>query len=113
MVLLLVCTAGVTALLGVRYYRRRRWWTNERLDMTNDLVERMLGHRTRLAQQARSHWNEGEDQALERYLRASEALDQRTAVLLGLVPRGWHCLVCILARRAAKADIGVRKDSSG
>jgi ATP-binding cassette subfamily B protein len=87
--LLLLGTVCVTAVLSLRYYRRRRWWTNERLEMTNDLVERMLGHRTRLAQEARTHWNEGEDQALERYLRASEALDSRTAVLQGLVPRGW------------------------
>jgi ATP-binding cassette subfamily B protein len=88
-VLLLLGTVGVTVLLGVRYYRRRRWWTNERLEMTNDLVERMLGHRTRLAQEARARWNEGEDQALERYLRASEDLDRRTAALQVLVPRGW------------------------
>jgi ATP-binding cassette subfamily B protein len=89
LVLLLLGTVGVTVLLCVRYYRRRRWWTNERLEMTNDLVERMLGHRTRLAQEARARWNEGEDQALERYLRASEDLDRRTAALQMLVPRGW------------------------
>jgi ATP-binding cassette, subfamily B, bacterial len=89
LVLLLLGTAGVTALLGVRYYRRRRWWTNERLEMTNDLVERMLGHRTRLAQEERARWNDGEDQALERYLRASEDLDRRSAGLQVLVPRGW------------------------
>jgi ATP-binding cassette subfamily B protein len=95
LVLLLLGAAGVTAVLGLRYYHRRRWWTNERLEMTNDLVERMLGHRTRLAQEARSRWNEGEDQALERYLRASEDLDRRTAALQALVPRGWFVLALL------------------
>jgi ATP-binding cassette subfamily B protein len=95
LVLLLLGTAGVTALLGLRYYRRRRWWTNERLEMTNDLVERMLGHRTRLAQEARSRWNDGEDQALERYLRASADLDRRTAALQVLVPRGWFVVALL------------------
>jgi ATP-binding cassette subfamily B protein len=95
LVLLLLGAAGVTAVLGLRYYHRRRWWTNERLEMTNDLVERMLGHRTRLAQEARSRWNEGEDQALERYLRASEDLDRRTAALQALVPRGWFVVALL------------------
>jgi ATP-binding cassette subfamily B protein len=95
LVLLLLGTVGVTALLGLRYYRRRRSWTNERLEMTNDLVERMLGHRTRLAQEARGRWNDGEDQALERYLRASEDLDGRTAALQVLVPRGWFVVALL------------------
>jgi ATP-binding cassette subfamily B protein len=95
LVLLLLGTAGVTALLGVRYYRRRRWWTNERLGLTNDLVERMLGHRTRLAQESRARWNDGEDQALERYRRASEDLDRRAAALQVLVPRGWFVVALL------------------
>jgi ATP-binding cassette subfamily B protein len=95
LVLLLLGTVGVTALLGLRFYRRRRWWTNGRLEMTNDLVERMLGHRTRLAQEARGRWNDGEDQALERYLRASQDLDGRTAALQVLVPRGWFVVALL------------------
>ena len=57
--------------------------------MTNDLVEGMVGHRTRLAQEARAHWNEGEDEALDRYYDVSRALDRDALVLQAVVPRGW------------------------
>jgi ATP-binding cassette subfamily B protein len=86
---------GVTAalvLLTRRYLRLWRRWTAQRLDLTNDLVERLAGHRTRLAQEPRACWGEGEDQALERYLRASAGLDRTGALLLVGVPRGWLLL---------------------
>jgi len=81
------CMAAVGG-LAVRHVRRRRQWTDVRLAMTNDLVERMVGHRTRLAQEALSRFHDGEDQALERYLAASLRLD-RTSVELALLPRIW------------------------
>jgi ATP-binding cassette subfamily B protein len=87
-ILLLGSTLGA-CWLGLSYYRRRNSWTQHRLEMTNDLVERMIGHRTRLAQEDRAHWNDGEDQALERYLGVSSKLDLRAAWLGVLVPRGW------------------------
>jgi ATP-binding cassette subfamily B protein len=87
--ILLVGTAIAAFCLGLRYYRRQRHWTGERLELTNDLVERMVGHRTRLAQEARAHWNEGEDQALERYLGVSRELDRAGVAFQVLVPRGW------------------------
>jgi ATP-binding cassette subfamily B protein len=89
LVVLLLGMMAATVWLAFRYYRCRRIWTEDRLGMTNDLVERMIGHRTRLAQEARAKWNEGEDQALERYLGLSRGLDQRAVVLQALVPRGW------------------------
>jgi ATP-binding cassette subfamily B protein len=88
-VVLLAATVLATILLGLSYYRRRRHWTTERLSMTDDLVERMIGHRTRLAQKGPEPWNEGEDQALERYLGASRQLDGTAIALQVLVPRGW------------------------
>jgi ATP-binding cassette subfamily B protein len=87
-VALLVGLVAATAWLVLGYYRYRSRWTEDRLAITNDLVERMIGHRTRLAQEARGHWNEGEDQALERYLDVSRQLDGRVIVLY-LVARGW------------------------
>ncbi|MGO9114649.1 MAG: ATP-binding cassette domain-containing protein [Thermoguttaceae bacterium] len=80
------------AFLGLRYWRSKGRWTKDRLAMTNDLVERMIGHRTRLGQQPRQEWNEGEDQALERYLGVSRQLDQSATVMEVLVPRGWFLL---------------------
>jgi ATP-binding cassette, subfamily B, bacterial len=57
--------------------------------MTHDLVESMAGHRTRVAQLPPDRWHAGEDEALEKYLRRSKALDGSTARLIALVPRGW------------------------
>lgn len=86
--LLLVWTALVL-FGGWRCIQARQRWNESRLGMTNELIERMVGHRTRIAQEARERWHEGEDQALERYQRASERLDRREALLTGLMPRGW------------------------
>ena len=60
--------------------------------MTHDLVESMVGHRTRLAQLPPDRWHDGEDEALERYLNSSKAMDNSTAALLAIVPRGWLVL---------------------
>jgi len=68
---------GLTLFMAVRYFRRRQRWTAARLSMTNDLTERMVGHRTRLAQEARQKWHEGEDEELERYLELSRARTPR------------------------------------
>jgi ATP-binding cassette subfamily B protein len=79
----------VSGLGAWRYLRQRATWTTRRIDMTHDLVERMNGHRTRLAQSRPEHWHDGEDQALDDYLAASAAMDRRGALLSALVPRGW------------------------
>jgi ATP-binding cassette subfamily B protein len=90
--LLLPLWIGLTLLMAVRYFRRRQRWTELRLSMTNDLTERMVGHRTRLAQEARQKWHEGEDEELERYLELSESTDAAAALLTALAPRGWLIL---------------------
>ncbi len=87
--LLLLAWTALVLVGSWRCIRSRRRWNESRLGMTNDLIERMVGHRTRLAQEARERWHEGEDQALERYQRASERLDGREVLLAGLMPRGW------------------------
>lgn len=92
--------AWVSALIyaGWRYYRKRLVWTEARLNLTHDLVEVMAGYRTRLAQEEREHWHDGEDQALERYLGLSASLDRAAARLIALAPRGWLVLaLCCLA----------------
>jgi ATP-binding cassette, subfamily B, bacterial len=87
-VLLMVVVVLATAFASWHYLDRRRHWTEVRLSMTHDLVERMVGHRTRLAQEPRTRWHEGEDQTLERYLVASRRLDRAT-IALSLIPRIW------------------------
>jgi len=86
--LLLICTA-FTILIGWRYLRRGQPWVEAYREMTNDLVERMVGHRTRLAQEDRRHWHDEEDQSLDRYLKLSERLDRVGTQLNALIPRGW------------------------
>jgi ATP-binding cassette, subfamily B, bacterial len=88
----LVGWLAVTGILAWQYFRRNRAWTDFRLAMTHDLVESMVGHRTRLAQLPPDRWHAGEDKALEQYLKASRLLDRSTTALIAIVPRGWLVL---------------------
>jgi ATP-binding cassette subfamily B protein len=87
-VLLFLGWVALAGLLSWRFFRYRQRWTAERLGLTHDLVERMIGHRTRLAQEPRERWHEGEDQALERYCAVSREMDG-AALVQALVPGGW------------------------
>jgi ATP-binding cassette, subfamily B, bacterial len=91
-VLLLAVVVVLTVLGGVRYFTHRQGWTEARLRMSHDLVEAMLGHRTRVAQGARTNWHAGEDENLGCYLEQSRQLDRVSAALLSLIPRGWLVL---------------------
>ncbi len=71
------------------FIRARRRWTESRLDMTNDLVERLVGHRTRVAQERREAWHESEDRALESYIQLSRRMDRGVVLLKALMYRGW------------------------
>jgi ATP-binding cassette, subfamily B, bacterial len=86
---LLVVWMGLAGVLGVRLSRARFRWTDQRLELTGLTVERIVGHRTRLAQEVPARWHDGEDEALSSYLDRSMELDRRTLALLVLVPRGW------------------------
>ncbi|HMB91099.1 MAG TPA: ABC transporter ATP-binding protein [Rhodothermales bacterium] len=79
----------VTMLLARHYYRKQQAWTDERLILTDHLVERMIGHRTRLAQQARSHWHTDEDREVAHYLDTMRNMDHAASWLQAFVPRGW------------------------
>ena len=71
---------------------RRSAWTDARLGLTNDLVERMVGHRTTLAQESQAQAAAETDQSLEGYLKPSTQLDRSTIVLQSVIPRAW--LLC-------------------
>jgi ATP-binding cassette subfamily B protein len=86
---LIVSWAAFAALLAWRYLQANRRWADGRLWMTDDLVEQIVGHRTRLAQEMPEHWHDGEDQALARYVRDSAAMDRNVPLLTAFVPRGW------------------------
>jgi ATP-binding cassette subfamily B protein len=110
--LLLLGWVVLGAGVGWWHFRQRRIWTDARLEMTNDLIERMVGHRTRLAQESPERWHDGEDQTVERYLTQSSALD-RTVVLQSLIARGWLVVAllglgpALIADTAAPARLAV------
>jgi ATP-binding cassette subfamily B protein len=89
LVTLLLVFLVAAAVLALAEWRARRRTAALGLDMTHDLVERMVGHRTRLAQEPRSRRHEVEDQLLERYLVASASADGAASATGALVPRGW------------------------
>ncbi len=87
-VILLLGWLVLASLLARRYFVQRRSWTDARLAISHDVIEKMVGHRTRLAQQRPADWHEGEDSSLAHYLGLSERMD-RTAARISLLPRGW------------------------
>src|SRR6185369_8153608 len=88
-VLVLAAWLCVLALCAWRQQTHRAQWIDARLEMTDDLIERMNGHRTRLTQEDPSRWHAGEDQGLEEYLERSVALDRYTLLTQTLIPRLW------------------------
>lgn len=68
-----------------------RRWTEMRLKMTQQTVEWMVGHRTRLAQQTLEQ-RENESGSLEDYEDRSRLLDRVSAFVWIAIPRGWLCL---------------------
>ncbi len=86
---LLLCWTVLTAWICLGYFRDTREWVETYREMTNRLVERMVGHRTRLAQEDHRHWHDDEDQELDLYLELSETLDRTGIILSTVIPRGW------------------------
>ncbi|HVZ75342.1 MAG TPA: ATP-binding cassette domain-containing protein [Polyangia bacterium] len=86
-VLSVVVGAGVV--LGARFSRALRRWSALRIALTHDLVERMVGHRTLVAQQPPALRHRDEERALDEYAVAGRALDHAAAALAVVVPRGW------------------------
>lgn len=87
-VLMLTGYVALAIIIVWHYFRRSSEWTKMRMAMAGDLIEGMIGHRTRLAQERRERWHDGEDQVIERYLTRSLKLD-RADLCQSLVPRGW------------------------
>ncbi|HVH99085.1 MAG TPA: ABC transporter ATP-binding protein [Enhygromyxa sp.] len=93
--ILLLVWVVVIALLAWRYTQRRIGWARARLNMTHALVERMVGHTTRLAQEPVERWHEREDAATAGYLAHSRVMDRLGASLDVLAPRGWTLLAVL------------------
>ncbi|BDC47767.1 hypothetical protein F183_A00830 [Bryobacterales bacterium F-183] len=79
----------VVAGMSWRYARLRKEWVRQRNHLTHDLVEKMTGHRTRIAQQPPELWHGDEDGELSAYLTQSARMDRMFAMLTATGPRGW------------------------
>ncbi len=87
--LLLAWIGGIILLARVYYQRMQDWLLHYRL-MTCDLVERMAGHRTRLAQEIPTNRHNEEDRLLSRYAYLSKKLDTIQVMMESLAGRrGW------------------------
>ncbi|MEO8550816.1 MAG: ABC transporter ATP-binding protein, partial [Kofleriaceae bacterium] len=91
----LAAWVGVAFILARRHYKVQRQWSAARIEITRDLLERMLGHRTRLAQLPLERWHDGEDHRLSSYTETSKVLDRRTMQLSAILRDGWLVLALI------------------
>lgn len=111
--LLLLIWSAITIFVAWRFLVRYQSWTGTRIEMTQELVERMVGHRTRLAQEPRESWHESEDQVLTGYIHASERVDKTGSWLTTAIPRGWLLVgvVClapaIVTNKSSAANVAV------
>ena len=86
---ILVVWGGFVLFSLNRYAKGHSRLSDTYRDMTNHLVERMLGQRTRLAQQPPEQWHTLEDIELEQFQHATRRADRWQLVLNALVGRGW------------------------
>jgi ABC-type multidrug transport system fused ATPase/permease subunit len=86
----------VAAVLTWRHYTAQRRWSLSRIDITHDLLERMLGHRTRLAQLPLERWHDEEDRRLSDYCETSRAMDRRTMHMAAFLRGGWLVLALLV-----------------
>ncbi len=87
--LLIAAWLALTVVLGWRFLHVRVGWTNSCLHLTNNLVERMVGHRTRIVQEGRGRWHDADDQELESYFEHTKTMDQTGVIPIGFASRGW------------------------
>ena len=103
--LLLLFTAA-TAFLLWRFRQCYDTWTATRMRLSEQLVESMVGHRTRVAQQSAADWHTKEEAHLEEYLGESRAIDRTGAWLVSALPRGWLLASLVTLAPSALSGLG-------
>ncbi|XCN74117.1 MAG: ABC transporter ATP-binding protein [Candidatus Electrothrix aestuarii] len=103
---LLALWSGLTAYLCLKYYHRSKQWITAYQEMSNDMIEGMIGYRTRLVQEEPTHWHDQERTFLQNYVRMSNKLDSIALIIRGLLGRGWYLvgLLGILPSLLAKSN---------
>jgi ATP-binding cassette subfamily B protein len=89
--------------LGAAHAHARAVWSDARLELTGELVERMVGHRTLVVQQARDAWHVGEDELLRDYLESSRRMD-RLRVRLAVLPARVFVILALAGLVPALSD---------
>ncbi len=90
--LLLAAWLLLLGLLAWRFHGRLLAWSMSRLALTHRLVEDMVGHRTRLAQEQPARRDAEQDRALAGYLRHAKALDDGVLPIAAAAPGLWLLL---------------------
>jgi ATP-binding cassette, subfamily B, bacterial len=88
-VVLLAAWTTFLALRLIRYRRRLAAWTDARLHLTHEQVERMVGHRTVVMQGDPVRAAADDARALARYDRLGAMADEELALLQTVLPRGF------------------------
>jgi ATP-binding cassette subfamily B protein len=78
-----------SALVCFTYYHYAKQWVSEYRDMTNDMVERMVGYRTRLIQENPLHWHDEEEQIISNYMGMSKKMDNWGIIIQGVNGHAW------------------------
>ncbi len=86
---LLATWIAVALALGVRQMLHARSFATARRALTEDLVERMVGHRTRVVQEPPELWHVEEDRRLSDYSASSRSLDRSTLALTACISSGF------------------------
>lgn len=86
---LLLAWVAIAVLTSRQFVRKLRRWTRTRLALTQELVERMVGHRTCLAQERAERRDPAQDRAMQDYLDAAQGMDRGIVPVTTLVSRGW------------------------
>jgi ATP-binding cassette subfamily B protein len=112
-VLVLAVWTVLTGVMFAHDLRLRLAWSRQRVALTQRLIENMMAHRTRVAQQSSDHWHAADDAALADYVAASRRLDRSTAAIQGALPRGYVVIACLMLApsfvtgRATVAELAV------
>jgi ATP-binding cassette subfamily B protein len=104
-VLLLGAWTAFAGWIAGCYVSKRRTWTDARLSLTHRLLEHLLGHRTRMAQQPPEQRHHQDDDAIDGYVDAGEAMDSWDLKLMSIIPRGWLALAMAAMAPAAVAGL--------
>ncbi|MFO1151081.1 MAG: ATP-binding cassette domain-containing protein [Alsobacter sp.] len=75
--------------LAWTFHDRLLRWTRTRQALTRDLAERMIGHRTVLAQDVLARRQRTDDGTIRSFLEQSADLDDSSVPLLALLPMAW------------------------